>query len=132
MQPLTKPALLAAIAYVLLALTVILPFNIGDGQPHYNLKYRALLLLLMIIPMVLSVYATQCWVVGKCHTLAWVYAILIALWVLLFVLTVILGKSRVTITEGFKGKKRRSAPPPPPPPANEDGGDGGDDGGDDE
>jgi len=91
---LTKPALLAAIAYVIMAFTIILPFNIGDGY-HYSFGYRLLLLLILLIPIGLSIYSVNCMYVGKCYVWSWVNAVVLAVWVLLFVLAVLLSNARM-------------------------------------
>lgn len=95
---LSKPAFLAAVSYIILAFTVILPFNIGDGI-SYSFWYRFLLLLIMLIPIILSVYSVNCMMVGKCVIWSWVNAVVIAIWVLLFVLAAILASSRMTVVE---------------------------------
>ncbi len=89
----SKPAFLAAISYIIMAFTIIMPFNIGDGMP-YSFGYRFLLLLIMLIPIVLSVYSVNCMFVGKCYLWSWVNAVAIAAWVLLFVLAVVLSSTR--------------------------------------
>jgi hypothetical protein len=90
---LTKPAFLAAISYVILAFAILLPFNIGDGI-RYSFGYRFLLFLLMLVPIILSVYSVNCMWVGKCYIWSWVNAVVIAAWVMLFILAVVLASSR--------------------------------------
>jgi len=91
---LSKPALLAAISYVILAFTIILPFNIGDGYT-YSFGYRMLLLLILLIPIALSVYSVNCMYVGKCYVWSWVNGVVLAIWVLMFVLAVLMSNSRM-------------------------------------
>ena len=96
---LTRPAVIAAIAYVLLGLMVLLPFNTswtvvqgestsGDPvvvQQQQSFAYRLMLLLVMLIPIGLSIYSINCMMVGKCVVWSYIQAIVIAVWVLLFV-----------------------------------------------
>ena len=96
---LTQPAVIAAIAYIILGLMVLLPFNTSwtvvqaetPGiepvvvQEQQSLGYRFLLLLIMLIPIGLSIYSINCMMVGKCVVWSYIQAIVIAVWVLLFV-----------------------------------------------
>ncbi len=91
---LSKPALLAAISYVILAFTIVLPFNIGDGYT-YSFGYRLLLLLILLIPIALSVYSINCMYVGKCYVWSWVNGVVLAIWVLMFVLAVLMSNARL-------------------------------------
>jgi len=103
---LTKPALLAAISYVIMAFTIILPFNIGDGYT-YSFGYRTLLLLILLVPIALSVYSVNCMYVGKCYVWSWVNAIVLAAWVLLFVLAVLMSNARTVSTEEYVNIDRK-------------------------
>jgi len=86
----SRPAIIAAIAYAVLALIILLPFDISEAIPdenvkkEYNIKYRLWILLVLLIPIGLSVYSIDCMVVGNCIIWSWVQAIIIALWVILF------------------------------------------------
>ena len=93
---LTKPALLACVAYLVLAFVILLPLDNKkcdsiNGQPCYNFGKRVLTLLLMLIPIGLSVYSINCMMVGKCAVWSWVNSIIIAVWVLLFIVAIILS-----------------------------------------
>lgn len=95
---LSKPALLAAISYLILGLVILLPFNIGGTDPvygqelgSYNLARRLLIVLIMLIPMGLSIYSINCMMVGKCFIWSWVNALGIAVWVLLFLIAAVLS-----------------------------------------
>lgn len=94
---LTKPAILAAIAYFIMALVILLPFNNKNitNTPTYDLKYRSLLLLLMLIPILLSIYSINCFVVGKCYVWSWVNAIVLCLWVILFITATFISNDRL-------------------------------------
>lgn len=86
LSSLSKPALLASIAYLILAFMIILPFGIKDEKaPKYDFGKRVLIVIIMIIPIALSIYSINCMVVGKCTVWAWVQGIAIAFWVLLFI-----------------------------------------------
>ena len=94
---LTKPALLAAIAYLVLAFAVLIPLdNHKNCDPNtdptcYNFGKRFLTLFLMLIPIGLSIYSIQCMMVGKCYIWSWVNSGVIALWVLLFLVAIVLN-----------------------------------------
>lgn len=97
---LTKPALLAAVAYLVMALVILLPFNIGEYDPEYattkkyNLGYRMLLLLVMVIPIALSIYSINCFIVGKCVVWGWINSIVVCLWVILFITATFVSSER--------------------------------------
>lgn len=95
---LSKPAYLAAVSYVILGLAILLPLNIGGTDPvygeelgAYNFARRFLIVLLMIIPIGLSIYSINCMMVGKCVIWSWVNALVIAVWVLLFLMASVLS-----------------------------------------
>ena len=87
----TKPALLAMISYVILSFVILLPLNntyTNDaGQAVKDTFWaRVLLVIILLIPIALSVYSINCMVVGGCHIWAWVQGIIVAFWVLLFII----------------------------------------------
>lgn len=90
MYKLAKPTIIAAIAYFIMGVIVLLPMNIGEYDPAYNqtqkfdLSYRILLLLILLIPIVLSLYSINCMVEGKCVMWSYINAVLICVWVILF------------------------------------------------
>ena len=95
---LTKPALLATIAYLVMAVVILLPFNIGDcdytyGETKtcYNFWRRLLILLIMFIPFALSVYSINCMMVGKCVVWSWINSVFVAIWVLLFLIASVMS-----------------------------------------
>lgn len=98
---LSKPAVLAAISYLIMAFVILLPLN-GSCDPRkdsqcYNFPRRLLILLLMIIPIGLSIYSINCMVVGNCMVWSWINSIFIALWVLLFIITMVMSFDNQTI-----------------------------------
>jgi hypothetical protein len=100
--PIPVAAYLVALAYVVIALIVLLPFDIGNlfdlemlgvrNEPNnYNLGVRLLLLLFILIPMALSVYSINCLIVGQCHLWAWIQTVLILFWVVMFVALILMA-----------------------------------------
>jgi hypothetical protein len=104
---LTKPAILAAISYAIMAFIILLPLDIGPYDPEftetkkYNFGYRLLLLVIMLIPIGLSIYSINCFVVGKCRVWSWINSISIALWVILFLTASFIS------SESFRQKKSK-------------------------
>lgn len=94
---LSKPAFLAAVAYMIMALVILLPFDLSrvdETQPKkYVLTERLFMLLLLVIPVGLSVYSINCYVVGNCVTWSYINAIMVAVWVLMFVLAAVMSSS---------------------------------------
>lgn len=112
---LSRPAYISAIAYLVVIIMILLPFNIKnsldmDNETEISNQYvftqRLFLVLLMSIPFALSVYSINCFVVGKCFVWSYFHSILVVIWVLLFVLgTVISSQSQVEIfSNAFKLK----------------------------
>jgi uncharacterized membrane protein (DUF485 family) len=95
---LSRPAFIAAVAYMVMAFVILLPFDLsveGETQPKgYVFTQRLFMLALLLIPIGLSVYSINCYVVGNCMTWSYINAILVVLWVLMFVLATVLS-SRV-------------------------------------
>ena len=97
---LTRPAFISIIAYIVMGFVILLPLNIGDYDPKYaltkkyNFGYRLLLLLLMLVPIALSVYSINCFVVGKCHYWAYINAVIVCVWVILFVSATVISSER--------------------------------------
>lgn len=91
---LTKPAFLAAVSYLILGLAVLFPLNqtmcnTKDKEQYYMcdpFTMRVLTFIILLIPIILSVYSINCMMVGKCVIWSWVNAIAIVLWVLLFLI----------------------------------------------
>ena len=93
MSFLSTPAVIALVSYLVLALIIILPFEIpvkddNTGQIvvlKYNFVERLLVLLLMTLPIVLSIYSINCMVVGNCELLSYLIAFLTVIWVAIMV-----------------------------------------------
>jgi hypothetical protein len=91
---LSKPAMLAAVAYLVMAFIILIPIDgqcKADDKSCYNFPKRILIVLLMLIPIGLSVYSLNCMVIGKCVVWSWINSIFIALWVLLFLIATVMS-----------------------------------------
>lgn len=92
---LQAPAYIAGVAYVIMVLTILLPFEFPaydevTGEEYivkYDLSQRLIALLLMTIPIALSIYTINCMVTGNCMLWSYVVAIVTVLWVAIFVIT---------------------------------------------
>lgn len=104
---LSKPAIIASIAYLFLAFMILLPFpntgplenetnnnRQGSGNGTCTFTYRLLVLIMILIPIGLSIYSINCMMVGHCVVWSYVQAIAIALWVMLFLLVSLLSTER--------------------------------------
>lgn len=89
------PAFIAAVAYIILIVTVLLPFEFpaydeATGQEYivkYDLGQRLISLLLMTIPIALSIYTINCMIAGNCWIWSYVVSIVTVIWVAIFVIT---------------------------------------------
>lgn len=88
------PAIIAFVGYIILALVILLPFEIPvydeTNDKTYIVKYdlgqRLVALLLMSIPIALSVYTINCMMGGQCLVWSYVTSIMNVLWVAMFVI----------------------------------------------
>jgi hypothetical protein len=95
---LTTPAVIAFVAYITLAVVIILPFEFPltdskTGEEYivkYDLAQRLVVLLLMTIPIALSVYTINCMVSGNCVLWSYVVSIISVFWVALFIITAVI------------------------------------------
>jgi hypothetical protein len=95
---LTTPAVVAFIAYIVLALVIILPFEIPltdqETGIEYIVKYdfaqRVIILLLMSIPIALSVYTINCMMAGNCTLWSYVVSVLTVFWIALFIIATLI------------------------------------------
>jgi len=95
---LTTPAVIAFIAYAILALVIILPFEFPvtderTGETHivkYNLTERFVALLLLIVPTALSVYTINCMMAGNCVLWSYVVSFVSVFWVVLFIISALI------------------------------------------
>ena len=91
----TTQAQVAILGYIILSVAVLLPVNVEKEQ--YNLTERILSLVMMLLPMIVTVYTINCLVVGSnkgglpCEVLAWLNSGSILIWsILVLVLTLLL------------------------------------------
>jgi hypothetical protein len=92
---LTMPAVIAFVAYLVLAFVVIMPFEFPvtdeeTGQQYvvkYDFAQRLIILLLMLIPIALSIYTINCMMAGNCKVWSYVVSVLTVFWIGLFVVT---------------------------------------------
>ena len=98
---LTRPAIIASIAYMIMAFMILLPFPVkstpldDDRRPsRYHFGYRLLVLVIMLIPIGLSIYSINCMMMGRCVVWSYVQAVAIALWVMLFVIATLLSSEK--------------------------------------
>jgi len=94
----TTPAVMALIAYIVLAFVIVLPFEFPvtdqeTGQEYivkYDFAQRLIVLLLMLIPIALSVYTINCMMAGNCILWSYVVSFLSVFWVVLFVIMAVI------------------------------------------
>lgn len=97
----TTPAVVTLIGYLILVVVVLLPFDMyawdekkKDYKRHkYDLAQRLLLLLLLMFPLLLSVYSVNCFVVGKCVPFAWIVASVTIIWAIAVIVAALVNKS---------------------------------------
>jgi hypothetical protein len=95
---LQAPAYIAALAYLILVITILLPFEFpaydeATGQEYivkYDLGQRLIALLLMTIPIALSIYTINCMMAGNCVIWSYVVAVVTVIWVAIFVITALM------------------------------------------
>jgi hypothetical protein len=88
------PAIIALIGYIVMALVILMPFEIPvydeSNDKVYIVKYdlaqRLVSLLLLSIPFALSVYTINCLMAGQCLVWSYVMSIMTLLWIALFVI----------------------------------------------
>lgn len=105
---LQAPAYIAAIAYAIMVLTVLLPFEFPaydevTGEEYivkYDLGQRLIALLLMTIPIALSIYTINCMMTGNCLIWSYVVAVVTVVWVAIFVISAMM----------YTFRKREAAP----------------------
>ena len=98
---LTAPAIVAIIGYAILALVVLLPFDMYTYDERTN-KYvrnpyrfgnRLLIMILLLFPFFLGVYTVNCMMVGECHIWSWIVAAATLLWACIVILAAISNRA---------------------------------------
>tara|TARA_Y100000389_G_C17277701_1_gene421287 strand:- start:91 stop:702 length:612 start_codon:yes stop_codon:yes gene_type:complete len=111
-------AQVAMLGYVVLAVAIMLPVNIEKEE--YNLTERIVSLLMMVLPMVVSVYTINCLVKGSskggvpCDVLAWLNSGSILVWSVLVLVLTLLIYANNDVEEFWpfgRDKKRRGKKP---------------------
>ena len=98
---LEKPTVIAGIAYLIMVIVILLPLKIGEYDSKYekdgkfDLGYRIILLIILLIPICLSLYSINCMVKGKCLVWSYVNSVAICLWVILFLTAVIISSKSI-------------------------------------
>lgn len=91
----TAPALVTLIGYAILVFIVLLPLDMYTYddktgkyvKQRYSFGYRLLVALLLLFPFILSVYSVNCMMVGNCHILSWIIALITLLWAIVITVT---------------------------------------------
>ena len=108
------PAVIAAVAYIIMALVVILPFDyplydeVTDKEVvlKYDFTQRLIILLLSAIPVVLSIYSINCMMGGQCVVWSYVVAIVTVIYITIFVITALMYTfQRQNAKEAFNGAR---------------------------
>lgn len=111
------PAVMAAVAYIIMALVIILPFDYpvydASSDTEIILKYdftqRLIILLLSAIPIALSVYTINCMMGGKCVVWSYVVAIVTLIYITIFVITALMytfqRQKQVQVSQAKEGFK---------------------------
>ena len=98
---LTLPAIVTLVGYVIMAIIILVPFDMyaWDDKRNeyvrykYDLSQRIFILLLLMFPLLLGVYSVNCFVVGKCFVLSWVVALITIIWASAVILAALINKS---------------------------------------
>jgi hypothetical protein len=103
---LSRQGRVALIGYMLLVVALLLPVKKSNDTQDYNLGGRVTSILIMILPMIISVYTINCMVVGvkngglPCTVLAWLNSASVFIWsslILLFTVVLLVnGTSKNT------------------------------------
>lgn len=97
----TTPAVVTLVGYLILCIVLLVPFDMWawDSAKNeyvrykYNFGQRFLLLLLLLLPLLLAVYAVNCFVVGRCILLSWVVALVTLIWGLAVIVTALINRA---------------------------------------
>jgi hypothetical protein len=103
----STPAIISLIAYIVLALVIILPFEfpVTDERTgevvvvKYDIVERLIVLLLLLIPVALSVYTINCMMSGNCVLWSYIISLISVFWVILFVISAFVYTMRKSKSE---------------------------------
>jgi cytochrome bd-type quinol oxidase subunit 2 len=101
LQIMTPPAIVALIGYIIMAIVVLLPYDmyVYDETQHrhikrpYNFASRVLILAMLLFPFILGIYSVNCMVVGDCKVWSWIIALATLLWACIVIISSIVYKS---------------------------------------
>jgi hypothetical protein len=98
---LSKPAYIAAVAYLILVIVILFtPASYAmqgtETEKPQSFASKVVSIILLLIPVALSIYSINCFVVGGCVVWSWINAVSVLLWVLLLVLVLILGAKKAS------------------------------------
>jgi hypothetical protein len=91
---LSTPAYILAIAYIIVCVIIILPFELkiyNDATSQYevieyNFLHRLLLILYLLLPIILHVYSVNCMMVGNCTLWSYIYTFIHVVWIVVFII----------------------------------------------
>jgi len=97
-MPLYAPSIIALVAYIVMGVVILLPFDypVHDEKSNvtyvvkYNFGHRFLTLILMTIPIALSIYSINCLMSGSCLIWSYVVSISIVLWISMFIISALI------------------------------------------
>jgi hypothetical protein len=87
---LTHPASIAAYAYLVMAIVILLPFKYsltGEIPTKHKFSERLVYLISSIIPFALTIYSINCYMTGNCVIFSYLNAFSVILWVALVILS---------------------------------------------
>jgi len=98
---LTAPAIVAIIGYAILALVVLLPFDMYTYDERtntyvrnpYRFGNRLLIMILLLFPFFLGVYTVNCMMVGDCHIWSWIVSAATLLWACIVIITAVSNRA---------------------------------------
>ena len=113
----SNQAKLAMLGYLLLSISFFIPIKTPEEKElKYNLSERVLSFVIMLLPIVISVYTINCMVVGvsdggiPCNLLAWLNSLSVFVWsfiILLGTLMLLNTTKPVVKKEGFDNCHKR-------------------------
>lgn len=113
----SNQAKLAMLGYLLLSISFFIPIKSPEEKElKYNLSERVLSFVIMLLPIVISVYTINCMVVGvsdggiPCNLLAWLNSLSVFVWsfiILLGTLMLLNTTKPVVKKEGFSNCHKR-------------------------
>lgn len=91
LPPMTTPAIVTMIGYAIIVFLILLPIDMymydsdvdGEVKQQYNFGHRVLMVVLLLFPIVISIYSVNCMIVGNCVLWSWVVALSTLLWAIL-------------------------------------------------